>query len=281
MRFYIIEDDPSVVAILEDIVEREKLGSLCGCCENGLPNLDEIIALSPDIILIDLLMPHQDGITLVRELKEKGCTAKFIMISQVTAKEMIAKAYGAGVTFFIAKPLNLVEIRQVIANVTTQIQGERTLSAIGQLVTQPQPTPQPPASQDAKIRQRIQYTLSVLGMSGEKGSRDIETICLMLLERGETASQVGVGALCARLGDNPKSVEQRIRRSMERGLNHIASLGVEDYGNEYFTRYANRLFSFAEVRAEMSAIQLGGRGGKVNVKQFLDGMLIVLGDFQY
>ncbi len=277
MRIYIIEDDPTVVAILEDIVERERLGSVCGCCDDGLPQVSEILALVPDIILIDLLMPHQDGISLVRTLKEAGCSAKFIMISQVTAKEMVAKAYGAGVTFFLSKPLNLVEIRQIISNVTTQIQAERTLSAIGQLVQTPiSTTPQP--SQSEKYRQRIQYTLGALGMAGEKGAKDIESLCLMLLEREETASQVGIGVLCARLGDNPKSVEQRIRRSMERGLNHIASLGVEDYGNEYFTRYANRLFSFAEVRAEMSAIQLGGRGGKVNLKQFLDGMLILLSD---
>lgn len=277
MRIYIIEDDPSVVAILEDIVEGENLGTVCGSCESGIPHLGEILALSPDIILIDLLMPHKDGITLVRELKEGGCHAKFIMISQVSAKEMVAKAYSAGVTFFLSKPLNLVEIRQVITNVTTQIQAERTLSAIGQLVQAPIAV-SPPISQTEKLRQRIQYTLSTLGMAGEKGTKDIETLCLMMIERGETASQVGVGVLCGRLGDNQKSVEQRIRRSMERGLNHIASLGVEDYGNEHFTRYANRLFSFAEVRAEMSAIQHGGRGGKVNLKQFLDGMLILLAD---
>ncbi len=277
MRIYIIEDDPSVVAILEDIVEREQLGSICGSCESGIPNQGEVLALSPDIILIDLLMPHQDGISLVRDLRAGGCQSKFIMISQVTAKEMVAKAYSAGITFFLTKPLNLVEIRQVIANVTTQIQAERTLSAIGQLVQTPTVTI-PTVSQTEKLRQRIQYTLSTLGMAGEKGTRDIETLCLMMIERGETASQVGVGVLCGRLGENPKSVEQRIRRSMERGLNHIASLGVEDYGNEHFTRYANRLFSFAEVRAEMASIQQGGRGGKVNLKQFLDGMLILLAD---
>ncbi len=278
MRFYIIEDDPSVVAVLEDIVEREKLGTLCGATEDGNPHIEEILSLAPDIILIDLLMPHQDGISLVRQLRDRGCSAKFIMISQVTAKEMVAKAYAAGISFFITKPLNLVEIRQVIANVTTQVKAERTLATIGQLVSQPAPPPM--VSQTEQLRQRIQYTLSVLGMAGEKGARDIEVMCLMMIERGETASQVGIGTLCARLGDNPKSVEQRVRRSVERGLNHIASLGVEDYANEYFTRYANRLFSFAEVRTEMSAIQLGGRGGKVNLKLFLDGMLILVTDCQ-
>ena len=43
--------------------------------------LDEILALEPDVILVDFLMPGKDGVELVRELKEKGCGARCIMIS--------------------------------------------------------------------------------------------------------------------------------------------------------------------------------------------------------
>ena len=106
MRIYIVEDDVSVISILEDIVEREGLGSLCGDTGEYGPDLEEILAIDPDIILIDLLMPGKDGIQVVRELKGMGSSAKFIMISQVSSKEMIAKAYTAGVEFFIQKPVN-------------------------------------------------------------------------------------------------------------------------------------------------------------------------------
>lgn len=61
-------------------------------------------ALNPDLILVDLLMPQKDGIQVVRELKEQGCRAKFIMISQVSNKEMVAKAYLAGWTFSSISP---------------------------------------------------------------------------------------------------------------------------------------------------------------------------------
>ena len=81
-------------------------------------------------------------------------------------------------------------------------------------------------------------------------------------------SQVGVGALCAQLSDSPKSMEQRARRAVERGLTHLASLGVEDYGNEVFTQYASRLFPFQEVRAEMAYLQGKGQKGKANLKRF-------------
>ena len=94
MRIYIVEDDTSVIGVLEDIVEGNQLGTICGDSGGGLADLQQILALAPDLILVDLLMPQKDGIQVVRELKELGCTAKFIMISQVSNKEMVA-TYGA------------------------------------------------------------------------------------------------------------------------------------------------------------------------------------------
>ena len=104
MRIYIIEDDLSVIGILEDIVEGCGLGTICGDTGDGPPDLPQILALDPDLILIDLLMPEKDGIQVVRELREMGSEAKFIMISQVSSKEMIAKAYTAGISFSSKSP---------------------------------------------------------------------------------------------------------------------------------------------------------------------------------
>ncbi|MEA4933692.1 MAG: DNA-binding domain-containing protein [Lawsonibacter sp.] len=276
MRIYIIEDDITVISILEDIVERNSLGSICGDTSDGPPDLDRILAVDPDLILVDLLMQGKDGIQVVRELREKGCLCRFIMISQVSSKEMIAKAYSAGVDFFIQKPINLIEVRQVIGSVIRQIENERALTAIQSVFTSRAPIPQQP--QQERKRRRLKYILSQLGMAGEKGSQDILDLCTFLLERGETVSQVGVSALCAQLSDTPKTLEQRARRAVEHGLSHIASIGLEDYNNEFFVRYAARLFPFQEVRAEMAHLQGKGPGGKANLKTFLDGLLVLFED---
>lgn len=275
MKIFIIEDDVSVIGVLEDIVERSGLGCLCGDTGDGPPDLEQVLALDPDLILIDLLMPGKDGIQIVRELKDRGCRAKFIMISQVSSKEMIAKAYTAGVEFFIQKPINLIEVRQVISNVKNQIENEQALKTIQSVF----------AGRDAPVsrpdpiqlrRRRLTHILSQLGMAGEKGSKDITDLCLLLLEEGGSVSQLGVSALCARLPGPPKSTEQRIRRAVERGLGHIASLGLEDYNNEFFLRYATRLFPFHEVRAEMAFQQGRGPRGKASLKKFLDGLVILV-----
>ena len=72
MRIYIIEDDVTVIGILEDIVERSVLGTVCGATDDGPPDLERILALAPDLILADLLMPGKDGIQVIRELREMG-----------------------------------------------------------------------------------------------------------------------------------------------------------------------------------------------------------------
>ncbi|MDF3004071.1 MAG: CheY-like receiver [Oscillospiraceae bacterium] len=277
MRIYIIEDDPTVVAVLEGIIEGEDLGEVCGTTEDGHVDLAQIAACGPDLILIDLLMPDMDGIQVVRELKARQSSARFIMISQVSAKEMVAKAYEAGVEFFIHKPINLFEIKRVVGNVAQQIEQARTLSSIQNMLHAglQGAAHTAPASREEVWRQRLKSILIQLGMAGEKGSKDIVELCVTLLRRRETVSQVGMRTLCAQQGSNPKSTEQRIRRAIERGLHHLASLGVEDYGNEVFIQYASRLFPFGEVRAEMARIQGKGPSGKVNLKKFIDGMVIL------
>ena len=276
MKIYIIEDDVSVISVLEDIVEENNLGTICGDTDGEPADIQAILAIDPDIVLVDLLMPGKDGIQVTRELKEAGCRAKFIMLSQVSDKEMISKAYTAGVEFFIQKPINLIEVRQVINNVRQQIENERTLKAIQQVFAIREPEPAKPQVTQDRPRRRMKAILSQLGMAGEKGAQDIIELCIILLDEHTTVSRMGMSNLCARLNDSPRTTEQRARRALEKGMRHIASLGLEDYNNECFVRYSARLFPFQEVRSEMLFLQgKSQQRGKANLKTFLDGLMIL------
>lgn len=279
MKIYIIEDDISIISVLEDIIEQNALGSICGDTDGEPADLHHILALAPDLILVDLLMPGKDGIQVTRELKEAGCHAKFIMLSQVSDKDMIAKAYTAGIEFFIQKPINLIEVRQVITNVRTHLENERALKAIQQVFAHREEPPAPAQKRHDPQRRRIKAILSQLGMAGEKGAQDIIELCVVLLREHTSVSQMGMSNLCARLNDSPRTTEQRARRALEKGMKHIASLGLEDYNNEAFVRYSARLFPFQEVRNEMLYLQgKSPRRGKANLKTFLDGLMILSED---
>ena len=133
MGIYIIEDDDTMIEILEDLIEDHEMGEVVGSSTDPSEALLKVPAIQPDIVLIDFLMPGKDGAQLVRELKEAGCTAKFIMVSQVSSKDMIGKAYDAGIEFFISKPINLIEVKSVLNTVTQQIKNERTVAQLRNL----------------------------------------------------------------------------------------------------------------------------------------------------
>ena len=274
MEIYIVEDDLSVINILQDIIEDHDLGEVCGTSGGRTADVEEIVASNPDMVLIDFLMPEKDGIQVVKELKERGCQAKCIMISQVAAKELVGKAYDAGVEFFISKPINIIEVKSVIHNVEQQIRNEKTLLNIRKMfVAEMEEKPAKPA--DDGYGKKVLYILNRLGMSGEKGGDDILRICQYLHSNNRPISQVSIGQLCEILSDAPKNMEQRVRRAIAVGMSNLAHLGIEDFMNETFTSYSSTLFPFEEIRAEMDFIRGKRRyGGKVSSKQFIDSVML-------
>lgn len=49
-----------------------------------------VLQAQPTVVLVDLLMPGTDGITLVQKLRNRGYSGGIVMISQVENKEMAA-----------------------------------------------------------------------------------------------------------------------------------------------------------------------------------------------
>lgn len=272
MKFYIVDDDITIVKVLQNIIEDRDLGEVIGCKTDAEKSIQEILLKKPDIVLIDLLMPEKDGIEIVNEIKSRNCDIRFIMISQVSSKSMIGVAYNAGIEFFINKPINIVEVTKVIKKVSEKIEMDRTILKIKDMFqfADINPNIQKP---DTKI-QSIKTILSRLGIFGEKGGRDILKICEYVIDKGEKRFNYSINEICEILDDNPRSMQQRIRRTVNRALTNIASLGIEDFMNDAFVDYSNTLFNFEEVKAEMDHIR-GKKttGGKISIKKFIAGIL--------
>lgn len=277
MRIYIVEDDISVIRMLTDIIEDANLGTVCGDTGGKPASIRDILTAKPDLVLVDFLMPETDGIAVIGELKKQGCTAKLVMISQVSDKEMVAKAYSEGADLFITKPINRVEICAVLNHVAQSIRNEETLSGIRRMFSeQPGQAPSAPVPRtEASFEESLRMILNRVGMAGEKGTEDIIKVCLYLKEHNSSLAAAGIGNICALLSPGPKNMEQRIRRAVAVGMSSVAHLGIEDFMNETFSLYSSTLFSFEDIRAEMEYIR--GKtpyGGKVNIRKFIDGLML-------
>ncbi len=281
MKFYIVDDDLSIIQALEEIIEEENLGEIMGYSQDGETACNDLILMHPDIVLVDLLMPEKDGAKLVQELSPELPDTHFIMISQVSTKSLIAKAYDAGIEFFISKPINRIEVLKVVQNIIEKIHMQRKFNMIETIFKTSAATGKPMAFSeiredhvDHEIR-KIKIIFSKLGIMGEKGGDDIIYICQQILRKGDKNADISVRDFCEMLSDNPKAMEQRIRRAINRGLVNIANLGIEDYMNDVFIRYSSALYDFENVKAEMDYIRGKRRdGGKINVRKFIENLLL-------
>jgi two-component system, response regulator YcbB len=280
-KFFIVDDDSGIRRILQNIIEDYQLGIVVGEEENGVEAEQRILQLKPDIILIDLLLPGQDGIEIVRKLKTCGSDMQFIMISQVRNHHMISKAYENGVEFFIDKPINVTEVAAVIRKVQEMLRLRRYLSIINDTVRGFETVPMGIERTTNELKGKINRVFSDLGILGEVGSHEILALVTYLAEEKREVDEFQLtdlyNVLANQSGKDNKAIEQRVRRTISKALQNIASLGIEDFYNDKFTQYSTTLFDFKEVKQEISFIkEKSPFRGKINVKKFLAGMTYLM-----
>lgn len=95
-----------------------KLGYDCDIAENGEIALEALSNESYSLVFMDVMMPIMDGITATQEIvKTYGCDAPTVVALTANAfKEDEEECLAAGMTDFIAKPIQIAELRRVLNN---------------------------------------------------------------------------------------------------------------------------------------------------------------------
>ncbi|MDM8534579.1 DNA-binding domain-containing protein [Clostridiaceae bacterium HSG29] len=284
MEFYIIDDDASIIRILENLIEKNDLGIVLGKSKSAKKAIKEVIEVRPDIVLIDLLIPKIDGINIVKEIREIDESISFIMISEVNDKEMVSKAYSAGIEYYINKPINIIESIEIINRVKQKRDNIDLISSYERIRRNNNINNIKKINNKNKL-DLIISTLNKVGATG-KGKIDLANIINEIIESNskmelynqnmvyfyEKLSNYYIETTNSKVKE--KTIKQRIRRSIIDSLETVASLGLEDYLNPTFEKYASTIFNFSEVRKEMD-YQKGAsiRRGKVDIKRFIGGIL--------
>ncbi|KQX60747.1 response regulator [Paenibacillus sp. Root444D2] len=282
LSIMIVDDDVVCRSMLQDIIDECGIGEVMGTAEGGIEGARMILKSKPDVVLIDLLMPDQDGIETITQLKNSGYDGKFIMISQIENKDMVGEAYQKGIEFFIHKPINRVEVEHVLSKVNEQWKYERYVSEIKQSLAKLDIAGPSSPRKERKVRDVVKTILMDLGIIGEIGSKDIIALMENAIEHREATSFPPLKELYESVAHTykqgqkdiekeSKAIEQRIRRTIMAALNNMASIGLTDYSNPKFEYYAPLYFDFQDIRMRMKVMDedLQPDKGKVNIKKFL------------
>ena len=100
-RIYIVEDDAAIRGELVQVLERE--GYEVAWCATFSHVVDDILAATPDLVLLDLTLPETDGQFICRELRAASSVPIIVLTSRTTeVDEVMSMTLGAD--DFIAKP---------------------------------------------------------------------------------------------------------------------------------------------------------------------------------
>ena len=123
-KILIVDDEPFNVDLLEQ--ELEDLGYETVTAANGEEALAQVAAESPDLILLDVMMPVMDGFTVCRILKDSEDTRliPIVFMTALDAMEDRIKGIEAGGDDFLTKPVNHQEL---IARIQTTLRLKHTM----------------------------------------------------------------------------------------------------------------------------------------------------------
>jgi DNA-binding NtrC family response regulator len=113
-KIYLVDDDELILAMLSRALERE--GYEIRSATGGADLLENIRSWHPDVVLLDINLPGQNGMDTLKELKKTESAMEVIMLTADDTAETAVKAMKMGAWDYLTKPFNMEEVKIVIAN---------------------------------------------------------------------------------------------------------------------------------------------------------------------
>jgi len=113
-RVLVVDDDPSIREALTRALSDELELHVAPSAEAALSGL---ASLAPDVVLSDVRMPGMDGLALLKLLRERAESVDVVMMSAFDDMPTVVAAMREGACDFLAKPLDLHDVRRVITRV--------------------------------------------------------------------------------------------------------------------------------------------------------------------
>ena len=211
-RVIVVEDEPSLGMAIRDELEFE--GFEASVVENGIVALDRILKESPDLVVLDLMLPGKSGFDICREVRQQGRTTPVIMLTARAQEADKVRGLELGADDYVVKPFSLAELTARIRAVLRR--------------TEPQPA-EPASESNLKVGALRLNTRKQEAFVGDRKidltHKEFQLLEFLLRHPGEVISrdefldQVWGGEVYV----TPRSVDTHmaaLRRKIERDVDH-------------------------------------------------------------
>lgn len=114
IKVLIVDDHQVVRQGLRTFLELLDDISVVGEAEDGKQAVDQALMLKPDVVLMDLVMPHMDGITAMQQVLGLGLSTKVIALTSFTEDDKVFPAIQAGAASYLLKNVSPDDLAEAI-----------------------------------------------------------------------------------------------------------------------------------------------------------------------
>lgn len=131
IKVCIIDDNRELVGLLEEYIDAQEDMEVIGVAHNGQECLELIEQLEPDVMVLDIIMPHLDGLAVLERMRQMNKKVpNVIMLTAFGQEDVTKKAVELGASYFILKPFDMEylagHIRQVSGKTTSFVRKSST-----------------------------------------------------------------------------------------------------------------------------------------------------------
>lgn len=106
----IVDDNEKILENINDALAKDSSIKVVGKAKNGEEGYELIRKTNPDVVILDLIMPKMDGLSLMDKIHNEGSLIKtpfFIITSAISNESVIRDAFGFGAGYYMLKPFEM------------------------------------------------------------------------------------------------------------------------------------------------------------------------------
>lgn len=114
IQILLIEDDLMVQEVNRMFIEKVKGFNVIGVAANGIEGRRKVEELQPDLVLLDIFMPNEDGLKTISKLRQEQLDVDIIAVTAANDTSTVKKLLRYGVVDYIVKPFTFERLKQAL-----------------------------------------------------------------------------------------------------------------------------------------------------------------------
>ena len=216
LNVVVADDNERIVSLLSDLLSTDEDISVVGKAKNGQEAYDIIKKEKPDVVLLDIIMPKLDGLSVMDKVNKDATLDKhpaFVVMSAVGQESITEDAFSLGANYYIMKPFDhetlMYRMKQFKKNGQTKHTAGRLPAVISK---QPEPV-----KKDLEVL--VTEFIHEVGVPAHiKGYQYLRDAILMVIREPEmlnSITKILYPTIAKRNQTTPSRVERAIRHAIE------------------------------------------------------------------